>query len=321
MAEHREEPVLGPVGRLGLRAGDLFGGKQRVPLRFVPALLGNIPEDKDDSDDFALLVLDRRRAVGDRPLGPVAGDQGGVVCQADHDSLADHPGDWVLDRPAVVFRDDGEDVLQGLARGLLLSPPGQGPGDRVGEGDPPLPVGRDDGIADAREHGGEPPLVRLGPSPRGVEQLDESGDDHSARDEQGNLENLPGREMAPVIDEDDQIDGQAQGGGECPRPETAEPRTDQHGKKRDAHPTPADRRDEQQGSRRPDDGGHGDPVTQKPVLRSRHHGVSMGARGARSRPAAPRTTGGRKAASQGGYPRRAPVHQRLSRPPLRAQKS
>ena len=134
MAEHREEAVLGPVGRLGLRAGRLLGGEQTLPLLLVSPRLGHIPEDQDHPDDLVLMVLDRRGAVGDRPLGPVAGDQGGVVGQADHDPLADHPGDRVLDRPAVAFRDDGEDVLQGLARRLVLSPPGQGPGDRVGEG-------------------------------------------------------------------------------------------------------------------------------------------------------------------------------------------
>ena len=40
MAQDREEAVLGPVGRLGLRAGLLFGGEQTFPLLFVPSLVG-----------------------------------------------------------------------------------------------------------------------------------------------------------------------------------------------------------------------------------------------------------------------------------------
>ena len=82
VAEHREEAVLGPVGRLGLRAGYLFGGEQTFPLLFVPPVVRHIPENQDHADDLVLMVFDRRGAVGDRSLGPVAGDQGGVIGQA-----------------------------------------------------------------------------------------------------------------------------------------------------------------------------------------------------------------------------------------------
>ena len=58
------------------------------------------------------------------------------------------------------------------------------------------------------------------------------------------------------------------------RPETAEPGTDQYGKERYGRPAPADRRDKKQAGRGPDDGGHGDPVSQRPMVRSHHHGIS-----------------------------------------------
>ena len=83
--------------------------------RLLPApVLGDVAEGQDDAPDVPGFVPDRRGAVGDRPLGPVAGDQERMVGQADDGAVAEHPGDRMLDRLASLLGDDAEDVVQGL---------------------------------------------------------------------------------------------------------------------------------------------------------------------------------------------------------------
>jgi len=97
--------------------------------------------------------------VVDRPPWAVAGDEQGVV--ADPNDLAglQDPVHRIVDRPPGRLVDDGEDLPEAPAPGLVLAPAGQPLGDRVDEADLALLVGGDDGVADPPEGRGEPPLA------------------------------------------------------------------------------------------------------------------------------------------------------------------
>ncbi len=53
-------------------------------------LLGGIPEDQDDSEERSAGFLNRSRAVINRRLPAVLGDEHRVVCQADHGTQAEN---------------------------------------------------------------------------------------------------------------------------------------------------------------------------------------------------------------------------------------
>ena len=132
----------------------------------VARSLGHVAEDHDDADDPPAVVPDRRGAVLDGRLGAVAGDQDGVVGQADDDPLADDPVDRVLGRLPGLLVDDPEDLLDRPARRLSWRPAGERLGDRVEEPDPALAVGGDDRVADARQRRRQPLLARGAGAPR-----------------------------------------------------------------------------------------------------------------------------------------------------------
>ena len=128
-------------------------------------------------------------------------------------------------------------------------------GHRVHEGDRPLGVGDDDGVADAGEPakpapallGPEPP--RLGPPPGDVEDLGQECDQHAAGREQGqpDVVGRPGGRPEEPQDRD-QLDV-GQGGGQEPGPQaTARRRPPRPGTGR--CPSLADGRDEQHRGRR-----------------------------------------------------------------------
>jgi hypothetical protein len=106
-------------------------------------------EDHDGAHDGAARVEDRRCAVLDRTLRPVARDQRGVIREA-HDAAArKHLLDGVFCSLPRVFVDDPEHAEQRLPLRFAERPPCHGLGHRIQEGHEAIDVCRDHGVADA----------------------------------------------------------------------------------------------------------------------------------------------------------------------------
>ena len=93
-------------------------------------LLGHIAEDEHGPDDGAGRVVDGRATVGDLALGAVAGDERGMVDQADDAVLAQGAAGWDFGRLPGLGVDDAEDLGDGPAPGLVGAPSGE----RLGHG-------------------------------------------------------------------------------------------------------------------------------------------------------------------------------------------
>ena len=102
--------------------GELFVGDQGV---LGLALHGDVAKDQDDADDLALLIADRRAAVGDVHLGAVFADEDGMVGDADDAVEPLDLGDGGLHGFAGRLVDDVEDLFERLSAGLGLAPAGQ----------------------------------------------------------------------------------------------------------------------------------------------------------------------------------------------------
>ena len=110
--EHGEKLVLRPARlRFG---GHLF---ERLALR-------RVAEDQHHAHRVFARIADRRAAVVDRQLGPVAPQQDGVVGQADDDAGAQHLEDGTFHRLPRLLVDDAEDVVERPAARLGRRPAG-----------------------------------------------------------------------------------------------------------------------------------------------------------------------------------------------------
>ena len=87
-------------------------------------MLRLIAEHQHHAHDLALFVADRRTAVGDGPLGAVAGDQESMVGEPHDPPLANHAIGGILNLGLGLFVDDVEHLLQRLAQRLRLAPAG-----------------------------------------------------------------------------------------------------------------------------------------------------------------------------------------------------
>ena len=175
-------------------------------------LLANTVENKDDAEDRAPIVLDRRGGVVDRVLGAVPGDQDGLIGQDDDGSGRQDPGDGVLDREAGRLVDDPEDLRQGAAGRLTDRPAGHLLGDGVEELDAAEAVRRDHRVADARQ-GQSKPLalaaeVRLGPAQEPAIPPDRQAEHDRGRDREEDhrgglaVEARPRAEVRPQAEDD-----------------------------------------------------------------------------------------------------------------------
>ena len=119
-----------------------------------------------------------------------------MVGQPDDDAFAEHPRHRTLDRLAGELIRDAKDFVERPAAGLSRVHPVSDLGDRVQEGDSPLAVGGDDGIADAaerrREPGGVP--VELAAAPLAEEMdAEQQGQGQSGREREGEHRPTEGR--------------------------------------------------------------------------------------------------------------------------------
>ena len=139
---------------LGLPEGDLgrVPGSSAFADRLLRGVsLAHVVEDEDDALDAATIIRDGCGRVVDRAARPVLGREVRMIGEADHDALAQHPRDGVLDRLAGDLIGDTEDVLERLPACLFARPSRQRLGHRVQEGDAPLAVGRNHRVAHAAE--------------------------------------------------------------------------------------------------------------------------------------------------------------------------
>src|SRR6185437_8330275 len=113
-------------------------------------------EDKHDAEHFAGCVPDGGGRVVDRSLGSIARDQDRVVAQANHDALAQHPLDRVLDCPPGLLVEDVKHYFKLLALRVGRGPAGQFLGDGVQKGDSAVSVSGNDRIPDAAQRYPQP---------------------------------------------------------------------------------------------------------------------------------------------------------------------
>ena len=117
--------------------------------RLRPPFLGHIVEHHHHADRSALGILDGSGAVFNGPFGAVAGDQRGVIGQANGLPFSEHLFHRVWRRAAGLLVDDVEDLLNRPVQRLRHLPTGQLLGYRIERGDLACRIGRDHRVADA----------------------------------------------------------------------------------------------------------------------------------------------------------------------------
>ena len=132
-----------------------------------PALIGHVTKDQDGAPHLAAVVNHRRRAVVDRRLCALSGDQQRVAGQANHSPLAERALGGALCGEACLLVDDAEYPGTLLAEGAGAIPSGEVLRHRVQEGHRPVRVRCDDGVTDATQYRRQPALpipdLALGP--------------------------------------------------------------------------------------------------------------------------------------------------------------
>ena len=167
-----EVPVEGGVGRADPQAlvenhewlsqgrNDVVGVVEGVlHLLLLPPAFADVSEHEYDPGDFPLVVAHWCGTVVDRSFCAVLGDEHAVVRQPDDHAIPQGSDGGALDRLVALFVDDAEHAVQRLAHCFRQRPARQGRSDRVEERDPPLDVGGDHRIGNARE--GDTPPLRL----------------------------------------------------------------------------------------------------------------------------------------------------------------
>jgi hypothetical protein len=169
--ECREEFVLAAIGGLHFRV--------------QPRALGHVAEHEHASENHAIGEPDRRGAVVDRALAAIARDQHRVVGEAHDHSIAQRPHGRVLHFLAGVFVHDVEDARQVQAARFGGGPAGEGLGDGVEEGNPAVPIGGDDAIADAGERRLQELALLRDLERRALACGEVAAQEHEERDEDG----------------------------------------------------------------------------------------------------------------------------------------
>ena len=127
--------------------------------------LGDVTEHEHCANRGPSLVSNRRSAVVDGMLFSGSSDEHRMVGQPDRRAALQSTHGRVVHRLSRSFVDDLEDVWQQVAERVRLRPAGQRFCDRVHECHAAVGIGRDDGVADARQCRAEPfrllPQMRL----------------------------------------------------------------------------------------------------------------------------------------------------------------
>src|SRR5207248_298757 len=126
---------------------------------FHPTFLTRVAEYEDHPADRPRIVPDRSGTIFDDGLVAVPGDEHRVIGDPHGVPSLQRPLDRALGRLPRALFEDGEDLFEHMPRRLPGRPAGELLGDVVHEGDTAVGIGRDDGVADARERPGEPPAL------------------------------------------------------------------------------------------------------------------------------------------------------------------
>ena len=237
VAEHRQlalvgaqdaaigvDPVQADAGVLEEVAELLLAGPQGL-LGAAP--LGDVAEHQHAAGDAAVGAAHRRGAVVDRPLGAVAGDQDGVVGEADDGAFAQRPQGRIVDRLARVLVDDAEDLVEGAAGRVVARPAGEALGDGVQRHDPGGGVGHDDAVPDRLQRRAQPLGFEAMPFTRAAQRVGAGADQPAGAGEDHDADDVRGLEPVGLDARDEEEaggDGGAQRRGQQAWPQPAVPR-------------------------------------------------------------------------------------------------
>jgi hypothetical protein len=231
----RDAGVLGPLGAeivagaVGRRGPDEL--RQRLRL-LRPPPLGDVAEDQDDAREAAAVVDDGGAAVVDGNRAAVPGQQRRVVGQPDDRARAEYLGRGVLGRLAGLLVDEAEHLGQRPPDGVAQRPARQRLGRRIQEGHPGLGVGREDGVAEARQRDRVAALAGRGAAVRAVQGFTQAADDHPGQREERQGGGGGARDVGGVVRSDEDVirDQGGEEGGQEPGPEAAVVRRDHDGR-------------------------------------------------------------------------------------------
>ena len=125
--------------------------------RASPGLLplGDVAEYQHHAFERPVPAANRRAAVVDGNILAGTRDQHGMIGQAHHLALAQHPADGALHFAARLLVDNVENPVERQAASFGLGVPGQTLRDRIHHAHRALRVGGDDGVPNAIERGAE----------------------------------------------------------------------------------------------------------------------------------------------------------------------
>jgi hypothetical protein len=139
--------------------GELFGAHQGA---FGEAALGDVAEDEDDADEFALTVANGGSAVIDADLGSIFRDEEGVIGEAYDGSEAAYFVDGTFDDGPGLFVEDTEDLVEIEVASIRFRPACEVLSDRVHKDDSSALIAGDDSVADAAKCCVEPLFASKG---------------------------------------------------------------------------------------------------------------------------------------------------------------
>ncbi len=158
VADDRRERVVDLVPHSGRERAD-----RGQPLGVMESLLdlaplGDVAEDQYATEDVASVVDDGSSAVVDRVLTPTADEEIGVRRELDREALARTELQVPLQRLPLSVH-EAKDLAERATDRVARAPSGERLRHGVHERDALRAVGRDDGVADRLQRGGEPALA------------------------------------------------------------------------------------------------------------------------------------------------------------------
>ncbi len=147
---------------------------------------------EDDANDLAVLAVDRRRAIFDRPFRAILRDKQRMISESDDPVFAENFFDGIIGGVARLFVDDSKNRAERFLFRVLPFPTGESFCFWIDEGNFAVPIGHDHSVADARQRHAKPLFLfvefgqrflvavgkksQLAPRPHARDEKDRGGD-------------------------------------------------------------------------------------------------------------------------------------------------
>src|SRR5260370_16203935 len=167
IAVERHKPVADSAqnsAKLVLRFDQLC--LRPLALALDPAFFGNVSKNQNGALEASALVLHRRAAIVNGNSGPTSSFQDRMICQSYDSPFADHARDRIFNRLARHLAEYAKDIIDALIDCLRGWPTSERLRHWIDECDTALHIGRQNGVANARENDLGELLLPLGAPPR-----------------------------------------------------------------------------------------------------------------------------------------------------------